>query len=110
MPQVISGVVTAVHHLFFSLVLTLRTALVPLTGLLPPRCAFTRHSPDDARTGVNSSDFLASQAARRELRAAIRTTGSPNGGRGVDLAIFPFTWDALLLSVALECMTSNASR
>src|SRR5262245_3605658 len=32
-----------------------------------------RHSPDDARTGVNSSDFLASLEARRELRAATRT-------------------------------------
>jgi hypothetical protein len=64
-----------------------------------------RHSPDDSRTGINSSDFLASLKARRELRAATRTTGGPNGGRGVDLAIFPGIWDALLLSVALECIT-----
>jgi hypothetical protein len=36
---------------------------------------FNRHSPDDSRTGVNSSDFLASLEARRELPAATRTTG-----------------------------------
>ena len=55
----------------------------------------------DSRTGVNSSDFLASPEARRELPAATRTTGGPNGDRGVDLAIFPGIWDALLLSVAI---------
>src|SRR5262249_33438504 len=53
-----------------------------------PLRAFNRHSPDDSRTGVNSSDFLASLEARRELRAATRTTGGPNGGRAVDPAIF----------------------
>jgi hypothetical protein len=34
-----------------------------------------RDSPDDSRTGLNSSDFLASLEARRELPAATRTTG-----------------------------------
>ena len=71
-----------------------------LTSQIP--CYITRHSPDDSRTGVNSSDFLAFLEARRELRAE---TGGPNGGRGVDLAIFPGILDALLLSVALECIT-----
>src|SRR5262249_21559705 len=33
-----------------------------------------RHSPDDSRTGANSSGFLASLEARRELRAPTRTT------------------------------------
>src|SRR5262249_22485454 len=39
----------------------------------------TRHSPDDSRTGMNSSVFLASLEASREVRAATRTTGGPNG-------------------------------
>jgi hypothetical protein len=59
-------------------------------------CSFThipknriRDSPDDSRTGVNSSDFLASPEARRELPAATRTTGGPNGDRSGD---FPWHW------------------
>src|SRR5262245_4604117 len=60
-----------------------------------------RHS----RTGVNNSDFLAPWKPDAELRAATRTTGGPNGGRGADLATFLGIYDALLPSAALECVT-----
>jgi hypothetical protein len=64
-----------------------------------------RHSPDDSRTGVNSSDFLASLEARREPAGGYPHNGQPERWPRVDLAIFPGIWDALLLSVALECLT-----
>src|SRR5882672_8321794 len=49
----------------------------------------SRNSPDDSRTRVNSSAFPASLKDGGEMPAATGTSGSPNGGRGADLAIFP---------------------
>src|SRR5262249_14033673 len=51
-----------------------------------------RHSPDDSETSVESSDFAASLEARREMWLATSSSGSPNDGRGSDLAIFPGIW------------------
>src|SRR5215831_1220414 len=51
-----------------------------------------RHSPDDSETSVESSDFAASLKARREMWLATSSSGSPNDGRGVDLAIFTGIW------------------
>src|SRR5258707_15840077 len=47
----------------------------------------SRDSPDDSRTGVNSSAFPASLKDGGEIPAATGTSGGPNGGRGADLAI-----------------------
>src|SRR5437870_4934868 len=55
-------------------------------------CALDRQSPDDSETGVESSDFAASLEARREMWLATSRSGSPNDGRGVDLAIFTGIW------------------
>src|SRR5712672_3467981 len=49
----------------------------------------SRDSPDDSQTGVNSSAFPASLKDGGEMPAATGTSGSPNGGRGADLAISP---------------------
>jgi hypothetical protein len=46
--------------------------------------------------------FQAFLQRKRELRTATSTSGSPHGGRGSDLAIFPWHWDTPLPSVALE--------
>src|SRR5262249_13746939 len=51
-----------------------------------------RHSPDDSEISVESSDFAASLEARREMWLATSSSGSPNDGRGSDLAIFPGIW------------------
>jgi len=53
---------------------------------------FIRHSPDDSDASVDSSDFAASLEARREMWMATSSSGSPNDGRGVDLAIFAGIW------------------
>src|SRR5260370_10027592 len=45
-------------------------------------------SPDDSRTGVNSSAFPASLKDGGEMPAATGTSGNPNGGRGL---IWPFS-------------------
>jgi hypothetical protein len=42
--------------------------------------------PDDSRSGVNVGAFPAFRQDSREVRTATRTSGSPNGGRGADLA------------------------
>src|SRR5258707_11710943 len=42
----------------------------------------SRDSPDDSRTGVNSSAFRASLKDGGEMPAATGPSGSPNGGRG----------------------------
>src|SRR5258706_12929481 len=49
----------------------------------------SRDSPDDSRTGVNNSAFPASLKDGGEMPAVTGTSGSPNGGRWADLAIFP---------------------
>src|SRR5262249_38532275 len=58
----------------------------------------TRHSPDDARTGVNSSDFLASW----KPDASCGQLPAQRAARTVAEGLFwPFSlviWDALLLS------------
>ena len=48
-----------------------------------------RDSPDDFQGSVNISAFPACLTEKREVRTATGTSGSPNVGRGVDLAIFP---------------------
>src|SRR5712671_1144977 len=48
----------------------------------------SRDSPDDSRTGVNSSAFPASLKDGGEMPVATGTSGSPNGGRGL---IWPFS-------------------
>src|SRR6266849_6452204 len=63
----------------------------------------SRDSPDDSRTGVNSSAFPASLKDGGEMPAATGTSGSPT--RGADLAIFPSIGTR---SSRLCC--SNASR
>jgi hypothetical protein len=66
---------------------------------------WSRHSPDDSRTGVNIRAFPVSLEDRREVRTPTGTFGQPE--RLVEGLIWPSPWhlDALLLSVALERMT-----
>jgi len=52
----------------------------------------SRDSPDDSRTGVNSSSFPACLEYICEVRTAAGTWGSRKGGRGADLAIFTGIW------------------
>jgi hypothetical protein len=47
-----------------------------------------RDSPDNSQTSFNINAFPASLEHRCGVRMATGTSGSPNGGRGVDLAIF----------------------
>jgi hypothetical protein len=54
---------------------------------------------------VNIGAFPAFLQDRRKVRTAIDTSANRNDGRGADLLIFAGTKDALLPSVALECMT-----
>src|SRR5215813_480589 len=68
-----------------------------------------RHSPDDAETSVESSDFAASLEARREIWLATSSSGSPNDGRGVDLAIFTGIWTHSSCRLRLNACPSNAS-
>jgi hypothetical protein len=51
--------------------------------------ALNRDSPDESQTGVNIRAFPAFPQDSREVRTATGASGSPNGGRGADLAIFP---------------------
>ena len=44
-------------------------------------------SPGGSRTGMNTRGFPALSQDRGEVRVATVTSGSPNGVRGVDLAI-----------------------
>jgi len=48
-----------------------------------------RDSPDDSRSGVSICIFPAFLQDSREVRTATSASGSQNGGRGADLAIFP---------------------
>jgi hypothetical protein len=48
-----------------------------------------RDSPDESQTGINVRVFPALLQDRREVLTATSTSGSPNGGRVADLAIFP---------------------
>jgi hypothetical protein len=66
-----------------------RWPLVRVHVRLLAKTRFSRHSPDDSETSVESSDFAASLEARREMWLATSRSGSPNDGRGSDLAIFP---------------------
>jgi mono/diheme cytochrome c family protein len=52
----------------------------------------SRNSPDESQTGVNIRAFPAFPQDSREVRTATGASGSPNGGRGADLAIFPGIW------------------
>ena len=54
--------------------------------------ALDRDSPDESQTGVNIRAFPAFPQDSREVRTATGASGSPNGGRGADLAIFPGIW------------------
>jgi hypothetical protein len=47
---------------------------------------------------------------RREVLTATSTSGNPSAWSRVWSGHFPWQLDALLLSVALESMTSNVSR
>src|ERR1700681_2176572 len=62
----------------------------------------SRDSPDDSRTDVNTRVFPAFPQDRSEVRTATVNSGSPNGGRGADLAIFAGIWTHSLPSVALD--------
>jgi hypothetical protein len=50
---------------------------------------FMRDSPDDSQIGVNIRAFPALLQDWREAWIATSSLGSPNDGRGADLAIFP---------------------
>jgi hypothetical protein len=52
----------------------------------------SRDSRDDSRTGVNIRAFPALQQDCREVWMATSSSGSPNDGRGADLAIFTGIW------------------
>ena len=69
----------------------------------------TRDSPDESQTGINVRVFPALLQDRREVLTATSTSGT-NAWSRVRSGHFPWHLDALLLSVALECMTSNVSR
>src|SRR5450759_670710 len=49
---------------------------------------FSRDSPDDSRTVLDIRDFRGILQGSREVRTAIVISGSPDDGRGADLAIF----------------------
>ena len=66
--------------------------------------ALIRDSPDDSQTGGDFYEYPVFCQGGFAARTTAATTGSPDGGRGSDLAIFP-GMDALLPSVALEHMT-----
>src|SRR5450756_664293 len=51
-----------------------------------------RDSPDDSRTAVNTRGFPGSLQGRSAIRTATVTSGSPDGGRGADLAFFAGIW------------------
>src|SRR5665647_2729539 len=51
-----------------------------------------RDSPDDSRTGLDILDFPGSLQGKSAIRTATATSGSPDGGRGADLAIFAGIW------------------
>jgi hypothetical protein len=51
-----------------------------------------RDSPDGSLTGVDTHVFPAFPQDRSAVRAATVNSGSPNGGRGADLAIFAGIW------------------
>src|SRR5215831_20362914 len=69
----------------------------------------SRHSPDDSETSVESSDFAASLKARREMWLATSSSGSPNDGRGGDLAIFTGIWTHSSCRLRVNARQSNAS-
>ena len=54
--------------------------------------ALDRDSPDDSRTVLDIRDFRGLLQGRREVRTAIVISGSPDDGRGADLAIFAGIW------------------
>ena len=58
----------------------------------PPGGVLSRDSPDESQTGINVRVFPALLQDRREVLTATSTSGSPNGGRVADLAIFPGIW------------------
>src|SRR5215472_1972512 len=74
------------------------------------RTLLSRDSPDKSQTGINVRVFPALLQDRREVLTATSTSGNPNAWSRVWSGHFPWHLDALLLSVALECMTSNVSR
>src|SRR5262249_27080086 len=69
-----------------------------------------RDSPDESQTGINVRGFPAVLQDRHEVRTATSTSGNPNAWSRVSSGHFPWHLDALPLSVALECLTSNVSR
>ena len=54
--------------------------------------ALDRDSPDDSRTGGEYWRFTALPQDRREVPTLTGRSGSPNGGRAADLAIFAGIW------------------
>jgi hypothetical protein len=65
---------------------------MPNNQPLHPTPSLNRDSPDDSRSGVNIRVFPAFLQDSREVRTATSASGSPNGGRGADLVIFPGIW------------------
>src|SRR5215472_256054 len=72
--------------------------------------SLSRYSPDESQTGINVRVFPVLLQDRRKVLTATSTSGNPNAWSRVRSGHFPWHLDALLLSVALECMTSNVSR
>jgi hypothetical protein len=56
------------------------------------RTPLTRDSPEDSRTSMNIHAFPAFLQDRRGVQTTSSASGSPNVGRGADLAIFPGIW------------------
>src|SRR5215510_2489423 len=54
--------------------------------------ALNRDSPDASRAEVNICAFPTFPQDRRELRTAAGTWGGRNGGRRIELVIFPGIW------------------
>src|ERR1019366_8772535 len=57
-----------------------------------PLNPLNRDSPDDPGTGLDIRAFPAFPQDSREVRTATGASGSPDGGRGADLAIFAGIW------------------
>ena len=54
--------------------------------------ALIRNSPDDSQTGGDFYEYPVFCQGGFAARTTAATTGSPDGGRGSDLAIFPGIW------------------
>ena len=68
-----------------------------------PIILFSRDSPDESRSGVNTAASAAFQQDKRAVPTATSVSASPHGVRGADPAIFPRRLGTFLRSLALEC-------